>query len=115
MAKEDADQTEQEILSNVRFKTDAIAAALKRIVPELGPEMVGALSADLGDFWEIGERHRIRVEQIISLSGEQDRTKLAKLLGDLHYRDLMAHVPFHYKSMRRILPGVIDLLEAEQK
>ncbi len=115
MKNEELSRAESELLTQVREKTDKIAAALNRVVPELNLEIVGAISADLADLWELGERHSARVQQIIELVGLQDRAELATLLKDLHYRDLMAHLPFHYKSMRKTLPGVIDLLESKNE
>lgn len=95
------------------LKARRIRKVLEAICPDLSPNTITTVCVDLGDFWEIRERHRQRVREIERMSKRSDRRRLARLLTDLCYTDLIAHLPYHTRSMKRTLPRVIERLETK--
>ena len=96
-------------------KTHAIERVLSRVMPEEEQDLVCTVGIDLADFWEIAEKHRLRVKELLELEGPKDKRKLAKMLSDLCYNDMYAHLPYHARSMRKTLPDLIDRLESKKR
>ncbi|MCU1306616.1 MAG: hypothetical protein JWN45_1311 [Acidobacteriaceae bacterium] len=93
------------------MKKRELEIALARIMPDATEDLIDTLSHDLSDFLEIAENHKRRVEAILKLQGPSDKTKLAELLEDLLYGDILAELPYHMDSMQEILPKLIETLE----
>ena len=108
-------EAELKFVKRVVAKTNDIYDSLKRVMPEASDDLVGVVAHDLGDFWEIAENHRTRVEEILTLRGSQDKLRLAELLTDLFYGDVKGHLPNHVESMDETLPSLIEKLEEEAK
>ncbi len=106
--------SQQERLSAqaVVARASRLSRRLQRVMPEATEDLISRMSVDLTDFWEIGEQHRKRLAAIDRLRSPRDRIKLATLLSELVYRNLYFHLPCHVRSMRRVLPGVIEKLES---
>jgi len=84
-------------------------------MPEASQDFLAGIAVDLADFWEIGEAHRVRLTTMLKLHGQRDRKRLAKLLTELYYRDVNAHLSYHVKSMGKTLPKVIERLESPRR
>lgn len=94
-------------------KINALGEVLRRVIPDASDDLIGTVAHDLGDFLEIAENHRVRVEEILKLRGAEDQRKLAELLEDLYYGDVKHHLSYHVESMDEILPALIEKLEGE--
>jgi hypothetical protein len=105
----------RELIRRERRVSDSLHRALPRVAPEVSRKRAHDIAYHLGDFWGICEGHRVRVRRIAKLRGAKDRKKLARLLEDLLYKDLLAHLPYHLRGMKRLLPDFIDSLEGARK
>ena len=93
-------------------KIERLAVILKSVMPEASDDEIGTTAHDIADYWELSVRHQERMEQLLQLEGRGDRQKLADLLGDLVYGDVM-ELKYHSESMETTLPRVITRLESE--
>jgi hypothetical protein len=92
-----------------------VRRSLSRVLPDASEDLLSTLVVDISDFWQIGEAHRLRVQKIKRMSSTRDRQKLARLLTDLVDVDLLWHLPYHARRMKRVIPVVIDKLEQRKK
>jgi hypothetical protein len=86
----------------------------RALLPNATEDEIDAVSHDLADWWEIGQRHARRIEAIIQAAALTDRKEVAEQLSDLQYGDLSAEVPWHIESMQKYLTNIIEQLENEQ-
>jgi hypothetical protein len=84
---------------------------LGRVAPNAAHDLLDEIAFHLTDYWWICEDHRVRVSHITQLHGPRKRAQLAVALKELLYSDLLAHLPYHLRGMKRILPSFIETLE----
>ena len=54
------------------------------------------------------------LDAILQMTGSEHRQALADLLNDLFYCDVDIELRFHLDSMRKVLPKLIEKLEARK-
>ena len=102
-------------LNRIEDKVARVSATLMRIMPDANREMIGTVAASLCDFWQIADNHRIRMWELLQLSGPQDKAKLSDLLSELVHADIIAHLPNHVENMEQLLPAIFDILGTDKK
>lgn len=97
-------------------KASRVSKKLEEIAPEVDADFLALVAVDITDTWEIAERHRERVVELLRLKGgARGRKRLSDMLHELLYRDVMAHFDYHAKSMKKNLPKLIDTLEKKSR
>ena len=92
----------------------ALFDALRKVMPDASDDEVGDAAHDLADLWELGVKHQQRVDAILRMTGSEHRRALADLLNDLFYCDVDIELRYHLDSMRKVLPKLIEKLEARK-
>jgi len=92
----------------------ALVEVLTSVMTNASDDEIGDLAHDLADFWELAVKHHQRVQQILKMSGPEDRRQLAALLADLYYADVGIELRFHLESMRKRFPKLIEKLESKK-
>jgi hypothetical protein len=92
----------------------ALFATLRKVMPDASDDEVGDAAHDLADLWELSVKHQQRVDAILQMTGGEHRQALADQLNDLFYCDVDIELRYHLESMRRVLPKLIEKLEARK-
>jgi hypothetical protein len=92
----------------------ALFTTLRKVMPDATDDEVGDAAHDLADLWELAVKHQQRVDAILQMTGAEHRQALADLLNDLLYCDVDIELRFHLESMRKVLPKLIEKLEARK-
>ena len=87
---------------------------LRKVMPDASDDEVGDAAHDLADLWELCVKHQQRVEAILQMTGGEHRQALADMLNDLFYCDVDIELRYHLESMRKVLPKLIEKLEARK-
>jgi hypothetical protein len=92
----------------------ALFETLRKVMPDASDDEVGDAAHDLADLWELSVKHQQRVDAILRMTGSEHRRALADLLNDLFYCDVDIELRYHLESMRKVLPKLIEKLEARR-
>jgi hypothetical protein len=102
-------------LHRIEDKIARVTATLMRVMPDAKREQITTVAGSICDFWQIADNHRIRMWEMLQLSGPEDKAKLSQLLTDLVHADIIAHLPNHVENMEQLLPALAEILEPEKK
>lgn len=102
-------------LHRIEDKVARVTATLMRVMPDAKREVLSTVAASICDFWQLADNHRIRMWELLQLSGPEDKAKLSKLLTDLVHADIVAHLPNHIENLEQLLPALSQILETEKK
>jgi hypothetical protein len=102
-------------LHRIEDKIARVTATLMRVVPDAKREVLSTVAASICDFWQLADNHRIRMWELLQLSGPEDKAKLSQLLTDLVHADIIAHLPNHVENLEQLLPALSQILENEKK
>jgi len=92
----------------------ALFETLRKVMPDASDDEIGNAAHDLADLWELAVKHLQRVDAILQMTGGEHRQALADLLNDLFYCDVDIELRYHLESMRKVLPKLIEKLEARK-
>ena len=92
----------------------ALFETFRKVMPDASDDEVGDAAHDLADLWELSIKHQQRVDAILQMTGAENRQALADLLNDLFYCDVDIELRYHLESMKKVLPKLIEKLEARK-
>ena len=108
-------EAELDQLNRIEDKIARVTATLMRVMPDAKRELLTTVAANICDFWQIADNHRIRMWEMLQLDGPQDKAKLSQLLAELVHADIIAHLPNHVENMEQLLPALSEILETDRK
>ena len=83
-----------------------LSARLRKVLmaasPESSKNLISGIAVDLADFWEIGDEHRRRIKQLLSMQFPKDKKRFEDMLYDFEIR-LVIHAEWHAKHLKKFL------------
>ncbi|MFK5950275.1 MAG: hypothetical protein QM500_16065 [Methylococcales bacterium] len=94
-------------------ETEITVDVVKKIQDKLDPYLSESLRdsqlfIDLADIHEICRSYQNAIDRILL---SDDREMIAEILNDID-NELFVHLPYHFKSLKKLLPDVIDEIES---
>ena len=86
---------------NIRLSA-RLRRALVAASPESSKNLINGIAVDLADFCEIGDEHRRRIKQLLSMQFPKDKKRFEHMLYDFEIR-LVLHAEWHAKHLKKFL------------